>query len=365
MSEPEPLQQVDRTYVRLGNRRLSYFSGCDYFRLTSHPKVIAALVTGVRKYGLSVAASRMTTGNHRLYFELERTLADFFAAPSALLVSSGYATNLAVAQALAGNFSHALLDERAHPSLCDASRFLDCPLLRFKHRDGADLERAAARCGPGARLILLTDGMFAQDGSVAPLKSYLKILPRDALLLVDDAHGAGVLGQSGRGTLEATGVGHSQIIQTLSFSKAFGTFGGAILGGLAVRRMVLDKSRLFLGSTPLPLPLVQATEASLRLLSYGNTLRSRLARNVSYLRVGLRQAGFHLPETPGPIIPWPDHGPRAASRLKGALLAADIYPPLIRYPGAPATGHFRFVISSEHRLEQLERLLKVLIACQD
>src|SRR5438477_81335 len=192
MTEPEPLQQVNRTCVRYRNRTLAYFSGCDYFRLASHPKVIAALQTGVRKYGLNVAASRLTTGNHRLYGELEEQLADFFQAQTAILVSTGYLANLVAAQSLAGNFSHVLIDERSHPSLSDAARFLDCPILQFRHADGEDVAQAVSRCGPGAKIILLTDGMFSHDGSAAPLKEYLRELPNDAVMLVDDAHGAGV-----------------------------------------------------------------------------------------------------------------------------------------------------------------------------
>src|SRR5437763_16734407 len=114
MSEPEPLQQIARTYVRWRGRKLSYFAGCDYFRLASHPKVLAGLEAGMKKYGVNVAASRLTTGNHVLYRELEQGLAEFFEAPSALLVSSGYLSNLAVAQALAGSFSHALIDEQSN-----------------------------------------------------------------------------------------------------------------------------------------------------------------------------------------------------------------------------------------------------------
>src|ERR1039457_6797850 len=110
MIEPEPLQQIDRTYVRFHQRKLSYFSGCDYFRLASHPRIIAALQNGVKKCGRNVAASRLTTGNHFLYHELDAQLAGFFAAESALLVSTGHVTNLVVAQTLAGNFSHALID---------------------------------------------------------------------------------------------------------------------------------------------------------------------------------------------------------------------------------------------------------------
>src|SRR5437660_1163296 len=120
-TEPEPLQQINRTYVRCRGRKLSYFSGCDYFRLASHPKVLAALRIGAAKYGLNVAASRLTTGNHLLYHRLEQELARFFAAPNALLVSTGYLTNLIVAQALAGKFSHVLIDDDSHPSLSDAA----------------------------------------------------------------------------------------------------------------------------------------------------------------------------------------------------------------------------------------------------
>src|ERR1700720_1529046 len=176
MKEPEPLQQFERTYVRFQNRKLSYFSGCDYFRLSSHPRVLAAAAAGIKKYGLNVAASRMTTGNHVLYRQLERSLADFFGAEDALLVSSGYMTNLVVAQALAGNVSHALLDGGSHPSLADAAQLLDCPVLEFESRNPDQLASAVRRCGPGANLALLTDGMFSRDGSAAPLAGYEKIL---------------------------------------------------------------------------------------------------------------------------------------------------------------------------------------------
>src|SRR5262249_44635100 len=151
VTEPGPLQQIDRTYVRSNGRKLSYFSGCDYFRLASHPKVIAGLRNGVRRYGLNVAASRLTTGNHVLYRRLENALADFFQADAALLVSSGYTANLAVAQALAGQYSHALIDAQAHPSLADAAQFLGCPVVQFAHCDAEDLARSCRRFGPSAK----------------------------------------------------------------------------------------------------------------------------------------------------------------------------------------------------------------------
>ncbi|HVU99950.1 MAG TPA: pyridoxal phosphate-dependent aminotransferase family protein, partial [Verrucomicrobiae bacterium] len=205
MTVPEPLQQVDRTFVNFRGHKFSYFSGCDYFRLSSHPSVVKALQEGARKFGISVSASRLTTGNHKLYQQLEAKLAGFFGAEAALLTSGGYLTNLTAAQALAGEFSHVLIDERAHPSVSDASRFVEAPVLTFRHRDSRDLERAVRRCGPGAKLLLMTDGMFSHDGSAAPLDEYFQVLPKDAWVFVDDAHGAGVLGETGKGAPELAG----------------------------------------------------------------------------------------------------------------------------------------------------------------
>jgi 7-keto-8-aminopelargonate synthetase-like enzyme len=360
MTEPEPLQQIDRTYVRFRNRKLSYFSGCDYFRLASHPAVLKAAQEGVKKFGLNVAASRLTSGNHALYRELEKRLAKFFDAPDALLVSSGYMTNLAVAQALAGNFSHALIDERAHPSLLDAAQMFGCPVLQFTHRAARGLEQALQRCGPGTRPILLTDGMFAHDGSHAPLRAYLNILPQDAVLLVDDAHGAGVLGKTGKGTLELEHVGRSRVVQCVTLSKAFGAYGGAILGTRALRQRIVERSRIFVAGTPLPLPLASAALKAISVLKAEQGLRTRLQSYVAYVREALRKAGLELPETAGPIVPLQVKDRRELSKLNRALLAADIYPPLIHYPGSPANGFFRFVISSEHTHRQLDHLISVL-----
>jgi len=360
MIEPEPLQQIDRTSVRFRGRKLIYFSGCDYFRLASHPRVLAALEEGLRRFGLNVAASRLTTGNHHLYARLETRLANFFGAESALLVPSGYMSNLVAAQALAGNFSHALIDEQAHPSLIDAGRLLDCPVLRFKHRDPQDMASVLHRCGPESRVMLLTDGLFSDDGSTAPLRDYAKALPGDALMLVDDAHGAGILGKSGKGSLEHAGIGRRQVVQTITLSKAFGVYGGVILGTNSLRQKALERSRLFVGSTPLPLPLVHAAVCSLELVATDKTLRRRLAENSAYVKAALRSAGYALPEAPGPILAVLPRAQQAARDLYGVLFRSGIYPPLTRYPGGLTGAYFRFVFSSEHNRTQLDRLVEVL-----
>jgi len=360
MTALEPLQQLGGSRVRWRGRELIYFSGCDYFRMAEHPAVLKAAVEGVKKFGLNVAASRVTTGHHKIYEELERELVKFFDAEDALLVSNGYMTGMVVAQALAGNFSHALLDERAHPALQDAAEQLNCPILKFKHRDGEDFKRAVARCGKGSRPIVLTDGMFAHDGSVAPLKAYLKHLPRDGMILVDDAHGAGVLGKEGQGTVEFEGVGRKQIIQCVTLSKAFGVYGGAILGAHQLREKIFERSRAFAGSTPLPVPLANAAVQSIiGLKTRGKELRRRLNENVAYVRTAMRKAGMELPETPGPIISLFTKRTSQARSLNKHLFAAGILPPFVKYPGF-SDGYFRFAISSGHSQPQLDKLVKVL-----
>lgn len=360
MTTLEPLQQIGGSRVRWRGRELIYFSGCDYFRLAEHPAVLKAAAEGVKKFGLNVAASRVTTGHHKIYEVLERELANFFGAEDALLVPNGYMTGIVVAQALAGEFSRALLDERAHPALLDAAEQLGCPMLKFKHRDVEDFARAVARCGKGARPMVLTDGMFAHDGSVAPLKKYLKFLPRDGVVLVDDAHGAGVLGGRGQGSLEFTGVGRRRIIQCVTLSKAVGVFGGAVLGTRELRRAIFCHSRSFAGSTPLPLPLANAAVRSVKILrEKGRELRRKLNENADCVKTALRAARVKFPEAPGPIVALFTEEPAQTEALKKRLLAAGIFPPFLKYPGF-GEGYFRFAISSGHSRAQLDKLTKVL-----
>jgi 7-keto-8-aminopelargonate synthetase-like enzyme len=372
MKEPAPLQilqklqklqRLDRACVLFNRRKFSYFAGCDYFGLSSHPEVMRAVTTGLEKYGLNVAASRLTTGNHALYLELESALARFFAAPAALLVSNGYASNTVAAQTLRGDFSHVVIDAKAHVSLRDASRFFSCPILEFKHRDPADLRRVLSRTGGNMKPVLLTDGVFAHDGTIAPLREYVKILiffGSNGKILLDDAHGAGVIGQTGRGTPEFEEVprkDQERIIQTVTLSKAFGVYGGAILCSRALRGRMIAGSAMFAGSTPMPLPLVNAALRAIHVLKKDRSLRRRLNHNVAYVKTALRAAGLPVPRTPAPVIAVIPENPAQAAAIRRSLVASRIFPSLIKYPGGPAAGYFRFAISSDHTKRQLDDLL--------
>jgi glycine C-acetyltransferase/8-amino-7-oxononanoate synthase len=267
---------------------------------------------------------------------------------------------MAAAQALAGEFTHAFIDELAHAALVDAAGMLHCPLKKFTHRNAPDLARRLSKLGRGARPIVLTDGMFSHDGSVAPLAEYLKILPRPGMILVDDAHGVGVLGATGKGSLEHTGVSRDRIIQCATLSKAIGAYGGGVLGARKLREKIIARSRLFAGSTPLPPPLAAAAMAGLAIVKREPARRKKLFRNVSYLRDQLRESGWEIAETPGPIIRLPFMNAASADSLKKCLLAAGIYPAFVKYGKASAAGFFRFVISSEHTQAQLDKVAAVL-----
>ena len=348
----EALQQVDRTYVFWRGRKFSYFAGCDYFRLSSHPSILKAVRKSLDNYGLNVSASRKTTGNHRIYTQLEATTRKFFRADAAILTSSGYFTNIIAAQGVRGEVKHVLIDERAHGSLRDALVFLGCPVTEFAYLDAADLAKKIPRNVPRERVALLTDGMFSHSGAVPPLAEYRKVLGPRALLWVDDAHAAGILGKNGGGSVEVAGLDRRRVIQTITFSKAFGTYGGAILCDEAVAGSVIEKSCAVVGNTPLPLPLASATLESMELST--DTLRRRLFAKIEFFWKELGAA------PPRPLTPIVSVAPENPGVLRRRLITAGVYPPLIHYPGGPKRGYFRFALASEHSAAQVKNLAAVL-----
>ncbi|NLH73010.1 MAG: aminotransferase class I/II-fold pyridoxal phosphate-dependent enzyme [Verrucomicrobia bacterium] len=358
----ETLSWTDEFHVLYRGRELLCFAGCDYLRLSAHPAVRSAINDTLARHGLTVAASRITTGNHQLYSRLEQELARFANAETAVLAPNGYTANLIATQAVAGKVTHVLVDERAHASLLDAARLLECPIATFKHRHVDDLKRQLNHLPASARPLVMTDGLFAGDGSIAPLKEQIAVLPPTGWLLLDDAHGFGVLGKHGRGTPEWSGAQSKQVIQTVSLSKAVGVFGGAILTSHAHAERILSGSRLFAGSTPMPLPLVGGALAALKVLNADSARRKRLVHNAARIKNAIRSAGIALPDTPAPIVSVQiDSAPSAVDRFRRHLLAHGIYPTSARYPGTAASNRFRFVISSEHSVEQIDQLAKALV----
>ena len=243
----------------------------------------------------------------------------------------------------------------------DAGSLLGGRVVTFEHREPADIARIVRRLGRGTELLLLSDGLFSHDGGLAPLHEHLNVLPVGSLLVVDDAHGAGTIGETGCGTVEVCGVPTGQIVQTISLSKAFGVYGGAILGTRELVRTIFARSRIFGGNTPLPLPFVCGALKSLKLLQTDKRLRARLRANTAFIKDALARSAFEQPNTPSPIISIVPKSSTEMRRIKNSLIARGIFPPLIEYPRGSGRRYFRFAISSEHTFEQLERLIEALL----
>ena len=358
MSLPEAIQPDGATHVRWRGRRLVYFGGCDYYRLAQHPTLLKVHSRAAARDGLGTGASRMTTGNHPSHSELESALVKFFGNETAIVVGNGYLANLALGQAAAGRFDAAFIDEQAHMSLRDAAQFLGCPVVRYRHCDADDLAKRLSRRA-AKRVAVMTDGVFGATGRIAPLAGLAKRLPRSATLWIDDAHGAGVLGDRLRGTAEHCGLANRRVIQSVVFSKALGSFGGAIIGPRWLRSALLDGNHVVTGSSSLPSGLAKATLASLGLLRARPGLAKRLRRNTAFVKERLLAAGLPAGDTALPVFSLECPRKKAAS-MRRQLLATGIYPSCIRYPTGSDGAFYRFAISSEHARAQLELLVAAL-----
>ncbi|MGH9837530.1 MAG: aminotransferase class I/II-fold pyridoxal phosphate-dependent enzyme [Blastocatellia bacterium] len=359
--EPPVLTQVSPTEIEFRGRRLIYFGGSDYFRFSWRPRIRAAVAEAARGLGHNAGSSRMVTGNHPLYLQLERALARFFGFPVAVLTAGGYLGPLVAAQGLAGRVTHVLVDEQCHGCLKDAATLVGAQTIFFHHEDPRALARAVRGCGRRARIAVFTDGLSAHEGSLAPLAGYLAVLPGSSWLVVDDAHGTGTLGQRGRGSLEFLGLKDPRVIVTTTLSKALGCYGGVVLGPKWLRDRVLLQSRIYGGSTAPPLAVAAATLVALSMMrEEGAKLRQQLRENAGYVKQAFLETRPECLDHPGPMFAVSPRQAQSQERLRRMLLAAGIYPTLIRYSSGPADRFFRFAVSTAHSQKQLATLRDVL-----
>jgi len=361
------LRFVERTKVVCDGRTLTFFAGNDYHRLSNHPAVIEAFCESAHREGLNSAGSRTTTGNHPLYVDLERAVARFFATEDAVVFSSGYLGNLILLQAIAQDFHRYFIDANAHSSVTDAAAILPRERVHaFAHFDPAGLAgtlRSYLRAGE--RPLVLTDGIFPSTGEMAPLAAYRPLIePAGGAILVDDAHGVAVVGPTGKGTTEERSLPPAMVFTTGTLSKGFGTFGGFVAGSRDLAERIRAHSLAFIGSTGMTIPLAAAGLRSIEILETTPSMITSLRIRVARVRDAARALGFSMPDSPAPIVSVRHSDEARNSALREAILAAGIYPPFIRYPGAPAGGHFRFTLSSAHSDEEVERLLETLASTE-
>lgn len=335
------------------------FGGCDYLGLAHHPAVVAAAREAMSLYGISTTASRVTTGNTVAHNRLEDDVARLLNQPAAVVVPEGYTANLALAQALSRRVRVALIDERAHRSLPDAAVAGGLRIVRYSHGDAADAARRLAELGrePAA---ILTDGVFTADGAVAPVRELLHTLrTHEDLLVVDDCHGVGVLGE-GRGTCKYLGVSDPRLVLTTTLAKGIGCYGGAVAGQVAMVDEVRRHATAFICTTPVPPAIASAASAAIRVLEHDRLRHVALMENARRLRQAVRSVGVQVGEQPTPIVAFVTKDEAAMERLHAALLDEGILAPLIRYPGGPAERYFRLTVTAEHTGEQIERLREAM-----
>ncbi|MCF6209424.1 MAG: 8-amino-7-oxononanoate synthase [Gammaproteobacteria bacterium] len=353
---PQAPQQV------IDGREVLSFCSNDYLGLANHPEVIAALQRGADDYGVGAGAAHLINGHSRAHHVLEEALAEFTGYERALLFSTGYMANLGVITALLGKADAVFEDRLNHASLIDAGRLSGARLRRYRHVDPSSLDGWLGKHPQGRRLVV-TDGVFSMDGDLAPLPALAASAARNkAWLMVDDAHGLGVLGRQGRGTLDHFGMDACEVPVLMgTLGKAFGTSGAFVAGSEALIETLIQQARSYIYTTALPPALAEATCTSLRLLQRGEGRRERLAALIQRFRHGAGQLGLELMVSETPIQPIVMGETARVVAVSEALLRRGILVTAIRPPTVPAgSARLRVTLSAAHSETQVDRLLDVL-----
>jgi 8-amino-7-oxononanoate synthase len=341
------------------------FCSNDYLGLADHPKVVAAFMRGAQAYGVGSRASHLVTGHGPPHQALEEELAEFTGRERALLFSTGYMANLGVIAALVGQGDWIFEDRLNHASLLDGGLLSGAKLKRYAHAD-AEALRVLLEGGPPKEKLVITDGVFSMDGDLAPLPELAIVAGQaKAWLMVDDAHGLGVVGPTGRGVVEHFGLSAAEVpVLVGTLGKAFGTFGAFVAGSHDLIEYLIQRCRPYIYTTALPPAVAEATRASLALIDEESWRREKLFGLINRFRSGASQLSLNLlaSQTPiQPILIGDNHGALQASQSlldKGFLVAA------IRPPTVPdGTARLRVTLSAVHEEKDMERLLEALAHC--
>ncbi|MFP5506506.1 MAG: 8-amino-7-oxononanoate synthase [Gammaproteobacteria bacterium] len=350
--------------MRVDGEDLLAFCSNDYLGLANHPEIVRALKVGADAWGVGSGAAHLVNGHSAAHHALEEELAEFTGYPRALLFSTGYMANLGVIGALLGHGDRVFEDRFNHASLLDAARYSGARLVRYAHGDSEDLRQRLSGSGYSARLIA-TDGVFSMDGDIAPLAELSETArAARAWLLVDDAHGIGVLGAHGRGSLEHCGLecGDRPILMG-TLGKAFGSFGAFVAGSEEIVETLIQQARTYIYTTATPPALAEATRAGLRLVRDENWRREKLRALIARFRTGAAQLGLQLMAAETPIQPLLIGESAAAVRISEGLRAQGFLVPAMRPPTVPeGTARLRITFSAAHDETQVDRLLAALDA---
>jgi glycine C-acetyltransferase/8-amino-7-oxononanoate synthase len=345
--------------VTIEGRPVILMAANDYLGLATHPALKQAAIDAVVRFGVGSGASRLISGTLPPHADLETALARFKGAEASLVFGSGYLANIGLIPALAETGDLILADRLCHASLIDGCRLSGANFRVFRHRDLAHLEQLLSRRKARRLTLIVTDGVFSMDGDLAPLPDLIALAERhDARLLVDDAHGTGVMGNTGRGTLEHFGVESRLPFQMGTLSKALGGSGAYVAGPSTLIQYLVNHARSFIYTTAPPPAAAAAARAALDVIRNEPERRTRLWTNRQRWVEGLVGLGYRIADTASPIVPVLIGQADQALRLAERLLQLGVFAPAIRPPTVPeGTSRIRTTLSSEHRPEHLDQAL--------
>jgi glycine C-acetyltransferase/8-amino-7-oxononanoate synthase len=346
----------------LNGQPVLLFASNDYLGLANHPRLKQAALKAIEQFGVGAGASRLISGTQTPHHNLELAIAQFTNTEAALTFSSGYATNLGVIPQLAKTGGLILADRLCHASLIDACRLSRATLRVFNHNDVEHLRSLLTKRPTNRPTLLITEGVFSMDGDLASLPELSRLAEEfEAFLLVDDAHGTGVMGHTGRGSIEYWGVESANILHMGTLGKALGTSGGFMTGTKDFIAYLINTSRSFIYSTAPPPAMAAAAQEAIHLIQQEPERRDRLWQNREHMYQGLKAMGCHMTKTQSPILPIIVNDPRLAVEMSLGLQKKGIYIPAIRPPTVPkGTSRLRVTVSAEHSIEQIDAALSAI-----
>lgn len=360
------IKGMQQATVEMGGKEVLLLCSNNYLGLADHPLMIEGTIRAVERFGTSSGASRLVSGTMELHEELERALALFKNSESALLFNSGHAANTGVIPALVGRGDLIFSDRLNHASIVDGALLSGARLIRYPHNDMPQLRKLLEQHRGGGRTLIVSDGVFSMDGDYADVGELVRLKQEHgALLMIDDAHGSGVLGETGRGTAELCGVADQIDIQMGTLGKAFGSFGAYVAVTAELRELLINRARSFIFSTSLPPAVLGASLAALTIITSveGKRLREQLLRNAAYFRNGLAAAGFQIPAGSTQIVPIMVGPTETTMLFSQQLLEAGFFVQGIRPPTVPAgSSRLRCTLMATHSEQQLDLALECLAA---
>lgn len=350
-----PLQVCD------GKQFLSFCSN-DYLGLAADPRIAKSLSTATEKFGVGSGAAHLINGHTSAHHALEEELAEFTGRERALLFSTGYMANLGVVSALVGRSDEVVADKLVHASLIDAAKLSGAKLKRYQHADVSSLASRLETPTKFKRLVV-TDGIFSMDGDISPLPEIINKVDgcNNTAILLDDAHGMGVLGEHGRGCVEHFDCNSDIDILMGTLGKAFGTFGAFVAGSEGLIETLIQSARSYIFTTAMPAAIAEATRTSLKIVQTENERREKLKTLIAQFRSGAEQLGFELADSITPIQPIILGSAEQAVKMSKALADKGILVSAIRPPTVPiGTARLRVTLSAAHDEKQVEKLLSAL-----